>query len=89
MFVRCLVDFVVPFGLEKEVSSLPACHGHQPGEQGSHGRILEQQQIRTQEAHCTDQVQALVDAAVMVVTMVVPALRLQGLQVALDHALSL
>ena len=46
----------------------------------THRRIDEEQRIGDQEADSAEQVQALVDAAVVVVAMVVPALLAEFLQ---------
>ena len=73
MFVGGLVDLVIPFWLEKEMSSLAACHRDTPGQQGRVGGVNEQQPVGGYKAKGTQEVQALVDPAMVVVTMIVPA----------------
>ncbi len=75
-----LVDMVVAARLEKEVAGQTRCHRHTPGENGGQGRVDEQQAIGHDEAHRTQQVQGLIDAAVVVVAGVVPALDGEFLQ---------
>ncbi|MGY3469508.1 hypothetical protein ACVW0I_006379 [Bradyrhizobium sp. LM6.11] len=73
--------------LEEEVTSLARGHRHQPADQrGDHG-VDEQPDIGEQKAQRADEVQALIDAAVVIVAMVVPALDPQLLEIILDHAL--
>ena len=74
VLVGRLVDVVVALRLEEEMTGLPRGHRDQPADQRGSHRIDEQQHIGDQEAERADEVQALVDAAVMIVAMVVPAL---------------
>jgi hypothetical protein len=67
-----LVDFVIPFWLEEEMSSLAACHRDTPGQQGRVGGVNEQQPVRGYKAKGTQEVQALVDPAMVVIAMIVP-----------------
>jgi len=99
--MRDLVDLVEALGLEEEVPGLAADHRHRPGQQGGPGRVHRQQPVGHQKADGAEQVQALVDAAVVVVAVVVPALDpqlfkesihgarcswlLQGLKVGTEH----
>jgi len=87
VLVSRLIDLIVVLRLEEEVAHLAAHHGAQPGHVGGVGRIGEQHDVGDQEADRAQQMQRLVDAAVVVVTMVVPALYFQGLQEAL-HSLA-
>src|SRR6267143_6870341 len=80
-----MVDVIVALWLEEEVTRLPGRHRDQPADQRGSNRINEQQWISDQKAGGTDKVQALVDAAVMVVAMVVPPLSSQLLAEILDH----
>ena len=73
VFVGGLVDFVVAFGLEEKMSGLAAGHGDTPGQQGRIGGINEQQPVGSNKAQGAQKVQALVDPAVVVVAMIVPA----------------
>ncbi|MDT4878792.1 hypothetical protein FQZ97_1144160 [compost metagenome] len=59
------------------MASLAAGHGHAPAHQRGGHRVDEQQAIGQHEADRTHQVQRLVDAAVVVVAVVVPALCLE------------
>ncbi len=72
-----VVDLVVPLGLEEEVPRLARDHGDEPGDERRGDRVREQQDVGDEEADCTDEVQRLVDAAVVVVPMIIPALGLQ------------
>ena len=80
VLVRGLVDLVVVLGLEEEVADLPAGHRHQPADQRRHRRIGEHQHVGAQEADRAHQVQRLIDPAVVVVAMIVPALHSQSLR---------
>jgi hypothetical protein len=84
-----VVDVVVPPRLEEEVTGLPRGHGDQPADERRYHRIDEQHRIGEQEARGADEVQRLVDAAVVVIAVVVPALGSQFLQKILDHSLPL
>jgi hypothetical protein len=84
--VRRLVDVVVALRLEEEVSRLARRHGDEPAEQRRDDRLEEQQRVGAEEARGADEVQRLVDPAVVVVAMVVPALGSQFLQKILDHS---
>jgi hypothetical protein len=80
-----VVDVIVTPGLEEKVARLPGGHRNQPADQSGGNRIDEQQSIGDQKAGGADEVQALVDPAVMVVAMVIPALRAQLLAKVLYH----
>src|SRR5207249_4138394 len=80
-----LVDMVVTPRLEEEVTGLTRGHRDQPADQRGHHRIEEDHRIAEQETRGADEVQRLIDAAVVVVAMVVPALGLQFLHEVLDH----
>jgi len=73
VFVGGLVDLVVPFGLEEEMSRLAAGHRDTPGQQGGIGGVNEQQTVGGHKAQGTEEVQALVDPAMVVVAVIVPA----------------
>ena len=76
---------VVAARLEEEVAGLPRRHRDAPGQDRGVSRIDEQQAVSDDEADRADQVQALIDAAVVVIAVVVPALRAQFLQEWLFH----
>jgi len=69
-----LVHFVETFGLEKEVAGLTADHGYQPANEGGGSRVLEDEGICGQKADRTQQVEGLVNTAVVVVAVIVPPL---------------
>ncbi|WP_267393686.1 MULTISPECIES: hypothetical protein [unclassified Sphingomonas] len=74
VIVGRVVDVVIALGLEEEVAGLAAGHRHAPGEQAGDRRVGEQQHISGEEGAGADEVQALVDQAVVVIAVVVPAL---------------
>ena len=80
VFVRGLVYVVKTLGLEEEMADLARAHGHQPGNQGRHHRVNKQKHIGHQKRQGADQVQELVDAAVVVVAVVIPALNVDELK---------
>ncbi len=75
-----LVDLVVAARLEEQVADLAGRHGGQPADQRGHRRIGERHDVGAQEARRAHEVERLVDLAVMVVAMVVPALHFQFVQ---------
>src|ERR1700693_2358679 len=83
VLVGGLVDVVVALGLKEEVTHLPAHHRHQPRYQRRCRWILEDGDIRGQKAHRAEQVQGLIDTAVMVVAVIVAALKFESAQKAL------
>src|SRR5882757_6804694 len=83
-----VIDVVVTLGLEEEMAGLARRHRDQPAEQRRHHRIDEYHHVGDQKTGSADEVQALVDAAVVIVAMVVPALGSQFLQEILDHFFS-
>ncbi|EEF23299.1 conserved hypothetical protein [Ricinus communis] len=80
VLMRGLVHLVVALGLEEEVTRLAAGHRHAPGQQRGPGGIDQQQAVGDHEAAGAQQVQRLVDAAMVVVAVVVPALFVQECQ---------
>jgi len=80
VIVRGVVDVIVCFGLEEKMPDLTTGHGDQPSHQCSRHWVNEQQDITKQEGQGTQQVQALIDAAVVVVTVVIPTLFVQSLE---------
>ena len=72
-----LVHLVVALGLEEEVADLADAHRERPAEQRRDHRVREQQRVRRQEADRADQVQRLVDPAVVIEAMVIPPLFLE------------
>src|ERR1700730_14770876 len=80
-----VVDVVVAPGLKEEVTGLPGGHRDQPADQSGGNRIDEQQSVGNQKAGGADEVEALVDTAVMVIAMIVPALPAQLFAKVLDH----
>src|SRR6267142_506257 len=87
VLVRRLVDVVVSPRLEEEVTGLPRGHGDQPADERRYHGIDEQHRVSKQKARGADEVQRLVDTAVVIEAMVVPALGSQFLQEVLDHSL--
>src|SRR5215468_9802156 len=81
----CLVDVVVTLGLEEEMAGLARGHRDQPADQRGDQRIEEHHQIADHEADRADEVQALIDPAVVIVAVVVPALDAKLLKEAFDH----
>jgi hypothetical protein len=79
VLVSRLVDRIVALGLEEEVPDLAAHHRHQPGDQGRGHGIGEQSHVGGEETEGAHQVQRLVDAAVVIVPMIVPTLCTQSL----------
>src|SRR5258708_25236970 len=77
VLVSGVVDPIVSLGLEKEMTGLAAHHGHQPAYQRRLHGIEKHRDVRDDEADCTQKVQGLIDPAVMVVAMIVPALSLK------------
>src|SRR5215469_7596018 len=75
--MRGLVHLVIVLGLKDEMAHLARHHGHQPADEGGGNRVGENEDVGSEEAERTHQVQGLVDAAVMIVTMVIPALLLE------------
>ena len=88
VLVGRVVDVVVALRLEEEVTGLARGHRDQPADQRRHRRIDEQHHIGEQEARRADEVQRLVDPAVVIITMVIPTLGTQFLQEILDHCSS-
>ena len=72
-----LVDMVITQRFKEKVARLTRCHGHRPSQQGGDRGVNEQKSIRHDEGHGTQQVQGLVDAAVVVITVVIPTLNTQ------------
>ena len=73
-----VVHMVIAQGFKKEMARLPRHHRHQPSQQSSPSRIDKQQGIRNQKTNRTEQMQRLIDAAVVVIAMVIPTLNAQG-----------
>ena len=82
VLVGGLINLVITAWLKKEVTGLAAGHRHRPCEQGGPCWLNEQQDVRDNKNDCAQQMQTLVNTAVMVVTVVVPTLRLELLQIA-------
>ena len=80
VLVGGVIDLVVTLGFEKEMPALAAHHRDQPADQRGRGGVGEQQYVGGQEGERAHQVQRLVDAAVVIVAMVVPTLGVQRLQ---------
>ena len=74
MLLGGLIHLVVTFGLEEEMTGLTADHGYQPANQCRGSRVLEDKGICGQEADRTQQVEGLVNTAVVVVAVIVPPL---------------
>ena len=77
VLVGRLVDVVVALGLEEKVPGLPADHRHQPADERRLGRVRERRDVGNDEADRAQQVQRLIDTAVMIETVIVPSLSLQ------------
>jgi len=82
-----LVDVVVTPGLEEEMPGLARGHRNQPADQRGRQRIEKHHRVTDQETERADEVQALVDPAVVIVAVIIPALDAQLLQEVLDHSL--
>ena len=83
IFLECvggLVHGVVVVRLKEEVSCLARGHGHQPCDQCGYDRVDEEPSVGQHETERTDQMQRLVDAVVVVIAVIVPALGLKGLE---------
>src|SRR5262249_18992327 len=78
--VRRLVHLIVIAGLEKEMTDLPAGHGDKPAHQGSQRGVLEDHHVGKQEAQRTQQMERLIDPAMMIIAVIVPTLHSQRLQ---------
>ncbi len=76
--VARLVDVVVVARLEEKVPALAAGHADEPRQEHRDRRMLEDQEVRADEAGRAQQVERLIDAAVVVVAVVVPALLPEG-----------
>jgi len=77
VFMGGLIDLVIPLGLEEKVPRLPADHGDEPADQsGCHG-IREHHDVGNEKADGAQQVQGLIDSALVVVTVIVPSLSSQ------------
>src|SRR4029077_916782 len=80
VLVGRLIYHVVIFRLEEEVTELAAGHGQEPADQRRHRRVLEHHCVGKEKAYGADQVQRLVDPAMMVIAMIVPPLHSQGFE---------
>jgi len=69
-----VVDTVKTLRLEEKVPDLPGPHGNGPPEEARDNRVKWKEHIAGQKTQCTEKVQALCDPALMVETVVVPAL---------------
>ena len=87
VLVGRVVYLVVALGLEEEVSGLPADHGHQPANQRRSRGILEDQAVGGKKAERAQEVEGLINAAVMIVAVIVPPLDSQSFEKTL-HAVS-
>jgi hypothetical protein len=83
--VRRLVHLVIALRLEEEVADLPAGHGEQPAHQRRRRGAGEYQHIGAEKASRADEVQRLIDPAVVVIAMIVPPLHLESLPEAVHH----
>jgi len=83
--VRRLVHLVIALRLEEEMPGLPARHGEQPAHQRRCRRPGEYQHVGAEEASRADEVQRLIDPAVVVVAMIVPPLHLESVAEAVHH----
>src|SRR5258708_2898263 len=68
------VDLVVTLGLEEKMPGLPADHGYQPADQRGFRRVRKRRDVSNDEADRAQQMQRLIDTAVMIVTMIIPSL---------------
>src|SRR5262249_2790437 len=87
VFMRRFVRLVVALRFEEEVSDLPADHRSQPSYESRGDRVGKQHCVRAQKADGAQQVKRLVDPAMVVITVIVPALQAQGLQKAVHGSL--
>jgi len=80
VLVGRLVDGIVALRLEEKMPRLAAHHGHQPADQRRFHRVEEHGDVGSDEADGAQEVQRLVDAAVVVETVIVPSLGSQFCQ---------
>ena len=79
MLVRGPIDFIVALGLEEEMPGLAAHHGHEPTDLGREGRVSEYEPICGNEAQRAEQMQRLIDAAMVIISMIIPSGQAYGL----------
>lgn len=84
--VRHLVARIVARRLEHVVAGLPRDHADAPADQHARHRVKEHQDIGDEETDRADEMQALVDPALMVEPMIIPALAPEFLHDAVEHA---
>ena len=70
-----MVDFVIVSRLKEEVAGLAADHSDQPAKERGSCRVLKDQHVRAEKADRTQEVEGLVDTAVVVKAVIVPPLR--------------
>jgi len=80
-----VVYLVEALRLEEEVPNLPGHHRGKPASHYSGDQVREHQHIGAQEADRTEQVQRLVDPALMIIAMIVPPLGSENLKKAVYH----
>ena len=78
--MRGLIHLVVVFRLEHQMADLPAGHRYQPRQQCGQRGILEHDAVGDDEGDGAEKMQSLVDAAMVVITVVVPALNFEELK---------
>ena len=71
-----VVDGVVTVGFEEKMTDLAGQH-REPADQSGHSRIAEEKRIAAEKNDGADQMQRLIDAALMIVAIIVEALRPQ------------
>ena len=74
VFMGGLVHMIVTMGLKKEMPRLSCGHGKGPSHDCGPDWIDEQHHIRTQKGQGADEMQRLVDSAVVIEAMVIPTL---------------
>lgn len=74
VFVRRVVDMVVALRLEKKVAGLTTRHRDEPSDFRRHRRIDERYRVGRKETQRTQQMQGLVDPAVMIEAVIIKAL---------------
>jgi len=77
VFVGSAVDLIITLGLEEKMPGLAADHGHQPADQRGFHRVYEHGHVGNDETDRTQEMQGLIDAAVVIETMIIPSLGLE------------
>jgi hypothetical protein len=77
MVERHVVEVIESFRLENKMPNLPRPHGHNPPQKTCRNRLEREESVAEQKAHSTEKMKALSNAALVVETVVIPALLLK------------